>query len=119
MLGTLLQQHKANVWLINTGWSGGAYGTGKRIKLAHTRAMVSAALEGALDDVPTDADPVFGLGVPREVKDVPSEVLNPRRTWTDTAGYDAQAQKLAVMFRRNFERFGEVDSAIKNAGPKA
>ena len=118
MLGRLLEQHKANVWLINTGWSGGPYGTGKRIRLAHTRAMVRAALEGALDDVRTEADPFFGLGIPHEVKDVPSEVLNPRRTWADSAEYDAQAQKLAAMFRKNFERFGEVDSAIKNAGPK-
>ena len=118
MLGKLLEQHKANVWLINTGWSGGPYGTGKRIRLAHTRAMVSAALDGALDDARTEADPVFALGIPHEVKDVPSDVLNPRRTWTDSAAYDAQAQKLAAMFRKNFERFGEVDSAVKNAGPK-
>ncbi|HLA13480.1 MAG TPA: phosphoenolpyruvate carboxykinase (ATP) [Gemmatimonadaceae bacterium] len=118
MLGTLLEQHKSNVWLINTGWSGGAYGTGRRIKLAHTRAIVSAALSGSLDAVPTQPDPVFGLGVPVDVKGVPPEVLEPRRTWSDPAAYDAQAQKLAGMFRKNFERFGEVDSAIKNAGPK-
>ena len=118
MLGTLLEQHKSNVWLINTGWSGGAYGTGRRIKLAHTRAIVSAALSGSLDAVPTQPDPVFGLGVPVDVKGVPPEVLEPRRTWSDPAAYDAQAQKLAGMFRKNFERFGEVDSAIKSAGPK-
>ncbi|MDQ3673496.1 MAG: phosphoenolpyruvate carboxykinase (ATP), partial [Gemmatimonadota bacterium] len=118
MLGKLLEQHESNVWLINTGWSGGAYGTGKRIPLAHTRAMVTAALDGALDGARTEADPVFGLGIPNEVRNVPSDVLNPRRTWTDTAAYDAQAQKLAGMFRKNFERFGEVDSAIRNAGPK-
>ena len=118
MLGKLLEQHKSNVWLINTGWSGGAYGTGRRIKLAHTRAMVTAALGGSLDAVKTEPDPVFGLGIPLEVRDVPSEVLHPRRTWSDPAAYDAQARKLAEMFRKNFERFGEVDSAIKNAGPK-
>ena len=118
MLGMLLEQHKSNVWLINTGWSGGAYGTGRRIKLAQTRAIVSAALSGSLDAVPTQPDPVFGLGVPVDVKGVPPEVLEPRRTWSDPAAYDAQAQKLAGMFRKNFERFGEVDSAIKNAGPK-
>jgi len=118
MLGKLLEQHKSNVWLINTGWSGGAYGTGKRISLSHTRAMVSGALGGLLDTVRTEPDPVFGLGIPSEVKDVPVEVLNPRRTWSDPAAYDAQARKLAGMFRKNFERFGEVDSAIKNAGPK-
>ncbi len=118
MLGKLLDQHKSNVWLINTGWSGGAYGTGKRMKLAYTRAMVSAVLGGALDGVKTEPDPVFGLGIPVEVKDVPAEVLHPRRTWSDGGAYDAQARKLAEMFRKNFEKFGDVDSAIKNAGPK-
>ena len=118
MLGKLLEEHKSNVWLINTGWSGGAYGTGKRMRLAHTRAMVSAAIGGELDGVRTEPDPVFGLGIPVEVKDVPSEVLSPRRTWSDGAAYDAQAKKLAEMFRKNFEKFGNVDAAIKNAGPK-
>ena len=118
MLGKLLEQHKANVWLINTGWSGGAYGTGKRMKLAHTRAMVAAAIGGALDGVSTEPDPVFGLRIPAEVRDVPSEVLIPRRTWTDGGAYDAQAKKLAEMFRKNFEKFGDVDAAIKAAGPK-
>jgi phosphoenolpyruvate carboxykinase (ATP) len=80
--------------------------------------MVTAALDGSLADFPTEADPVFGLGIPTAVRDVPSEVLNPRRCWSDTAAYDAQARKLAGMFRKNFERFGEVDSGIKNAGPK-
>ena len=80
--------------------------------------MVTAALGGSLDAVKTEPDPVFGLGIPLEVRDVPSEVLHPRRTWSDPAAYDAQGQKLAEMFRKNFERFGEVDSAIKNAGPK-
>jgi phosphoenolpyruvate carboxykinase (ATP) len=118
MLGKLLEQHKSKVWLINTGWSGGAYGTGKRIKLAYTRAMIHAALAGDLDSVKTDLDPVFGLAIPAEVKDVPSDVLSPRRTWSDSAAYDAQAKKLAEMFRKNFEKFGDVDSTIKNAGPK-
>ncbi len=118
MLSKLLEQHKSSVWLINTGWSGGAYGTGKRIKLAYTRAMINAALGGDLDKVRTDLDPVFGLAIPAEVKDVPAEVLHPRRTWSDGSAYDAQAKKLAEMFRKNFEKFGDVDSAIKNAGPK-
>ncbi len=117
MLGKLLDEHKSNVWLINTGWSGGAYGTGNRMKLAYTRAMVSAALAGTLDEARTETDPVFGLAIPSEVGNVPSEVLNPRRTWPDTAAYDAQARKLAEMFRKNFEKFGDVDPAIKNAGP--
>jgi phosphoenolpyruvate carboxykinase (ATP) len=118
MLGNLLSSHKANVWLINTGWSGGPYGVGKRMKLAHTRAMVHAALAGELDSVTTNTDPVFGLAVPSEIKGVQSKVLNPRSTWPDPAAYDAQAKNLARMFRENFEKFGSVDSATKNAGPK-
>jgi phosphoenolpyruvate carboxykinase (ATP) len=118
MLGKLLNEHKAHVWLINTGWSGGAYGTGKRIKLSYTRAIARAALAGELDDVKTETDPIFGLSVPVEIRGVPSKVLNPRSTWPDAAGYDAQARKLAAMFRENFETFGSVESAIKNAGPK-
>jgi len=117
MLGKLLDEHKPNVWLVNTGWSGGAYGTGNRMKLAYTRAMVNAALAGTLDEARTETDPVFGLAIPSEVGNVPSEVLNPRRTWPDAAAYDAQARKLAEMFRKNFEKFGDVDPAIKNAGP--
>jgi phosphoenolpyruvate carboxykinase (ATP) len=119
MLGDLLHRHKANVWLINTGWSGGPYGTGHRIKLEYTRAIARAALAGALDKVKTQTDPVFGLAVPTEIKGVPNEVLNPRTTWADPAAYDAQARKLAGMFRDNFEKFGSVEAATKNAGPKA
>lgn len=118
MLGKLLEQHRSSVWLINTGWSGGAYGTGKRMRLSYTRKMVAAAIGGALDSVSTETDPVFGLAIPSEVKEVPSEVLHPRRTWSDGAAYDAQAKKLADMFRKNFEKFGNVDAGIKNAGPK-
>jgi phosphoenolpyruvate carboxykinase (ATP) len=118
MLGKLLKEHAANVWLINTGWSGGAYRAGKRIKLSYTRAIARAALAGELDNVRTETDPVFGLAVPTEIKGVPNKVLNPRATWQDAAAYDAQAKKLAGMFRENFEKFGSVDSAIKNAGPK-
>jgi len=118
MLGELLSQHKSNVWLVNTGWSGGAYGTGKRIRLEYTRAMVQAALAGNLDDAKTDTEPVFGLAIPREVKNVPSEVLNPRKAWPDATAYDSQAKKLAGMFRENFEKFGSVDPGIKNVGPK-
>jgi len=119
MLGDLLRKHKSNVWLINTGWSGGPYGVGKRIKLAYTRAIAHAALHGELDKVKLHTDPVFGLSVPDEIAGVPSSVLKPRDTWSDPAAYDAQAKKLAGMFRDNFEKFGDVDTAIKNAGPKA
>ncbi|HEY3114356.1 MAG TPA: phosphoenolpyruvate carboxykinase (ATP) [Gemmatimonadaceae bacterium] len=119
MLGDLLREHKSNVWLINTGWSGGPYGTGKRIELEHTRAIARAALAGALDKVKTQTDPIFGLAVPTEIAGVPTKVLNPRQTWSDPSAYDAQAKKLASMFKENFEKFGSVEAATKNAGPKA
>ena len=119
MLGALLKQHDAKVWLVNTGWSGGAYGTGKRMKLAHTRSMVRAALAGTLDDAPTTTDQIFGLAVPNAVTDVPTAVLDARGTWPDGAAYDAQARKLAEMFRENFAKFGsEVSPAIAGAGPQ-
>lgn len=118
MLGKLIDQHKSRVWLVNTGWSGGAYGTGKRMKISHTRAMVRAALSGSLDGVPTVTDPVFGLHIPSAVPDVPNEVLTPRSTWSDGAAYDAQAHKLSEMFRKNFEKFGSVDPTIVAAGPR-
>ena len=118
LLGALLDRHGARVWLVNTGWSGGPYGTGSRMKLAYTRAMVRALLEGALDDVAYTPDPVFGLHLPAEVPGVPSELLDPRRTWADGAAYDTQAAKLAGMFRENFARFGSVDPRIAGAGPR-
>ena len=118
MLGKLLKEHDSTVWLINTGWSGGAYGTGKRMKLSHTRSMVRAALAGELKSVKTETDSIFGLSVPLEIEGVPSKVLNSRSTWADAAAYDVQAKKLAKMFRENFDKFGSVDAAIKNAGPK-
>ncbi|MEX2465617.1 MAG: phosphoenolpyruvate carboxykinase (ATP) [Gemmatimonadota bacterium] len=119
MLGERLRATGANVWLVNTGWSGGAYGTGSRMKLKYTRAMVSAALEGALDDVAFTEDPVFGLSVPNSVPEVPSEVLNPRDTWADGDAYDAAAAKLAGMFKENFKKFAaELSDDIKAAGPR-
>jgi len=118
MLGDLLREHKSNVWLVNTGWSGGPYGVGKRMKLGYTRAMVRAALSGTLDGTPDKVDPIFGLAVPLGIPDVPSSVLEPRDTWSDEAAYDLQAKKLAGMFRTNFEKFGGASDSIKNAGPK-
>ncbi len=119
MLGERLREHGSNVWLVNTGWSGGGYGVGSRMKLSYTRAMVRAALDGALDDVETTADPVFGLHVPVEVPHVPPKVLNPRGTWAEGADYDAAAEKLATMFRENFGQFeAQVDDEVKSAGPK-
>ena len=87
------------------------------MKLAYTRAMISAALSGALDGSELRVDPVFGLGVPTEISGVPTDVLDPRGTWPDSAAYDAQAKKLAGMFRANFEKFGSASDAIKSAGP--
>ncbi len=119
MLGELLRKHGSQVWLVNTGWSGGAYGVGKRMKLSHTRAMVRAAVGGKLGGVETKTDPIFGLHMPVAIDGVPSEVLDPRLTWSDGAQYDAQAQKLAGMFRENIRKFGDAVSAeILNAGPK-
>jgi len=118
MLGELLREHDAKVWLVNTGWSGGAYGVGKRMKLSYTRSMIRAVLDGSLDKAPVREDPIFGLSVPTEVEGVPHGVLDPRATWPDGAAYDAQAKKLAGMFRKNFEKFGQESDAIKSAGPQ-
>ena len=120
MLGQLLDQHQdANVWLVNTGRSGGAYGVGARMKIGYTRAMVRAALDGSLASAPTTVDPVFGLAVPQGIAGVPAEVLDARGTWKDTASYDAQATKLAGMFRENMKKFGSaVSDKILAAGPK-
>ncbi len=119
MLGEKIARHRARVWLVNTGWTGGPYGTGARMKIAFTRAMIRAALAGALDDVPYENDPLFNLDVPTACPGVPSDVLQPRRTWPDAAAYDRQAEKLARMFAENFKAFeGEVTSAVKAAGPR-
>jgi len=105
LLGERIAKHNVTCWLVNTGWSGGPYGVGSRMKIAHTRAMVNAAIEGRLADVPCREEPFFGLHIPQAVPDVPSEVLNPRDAWPDKAAYDAQARKLAVLFSQNFARF--------------
>jgi phosphoenolpyruvate carboxykinase (ATP) len=118
MLGERIEEHAPGVWLVNTGWTGGKYGTGHRMKLSHTRAMVTAALTGALDDVETRQDPMFGLHVPVSVPGVPNDVLDPRATWPDRNAYDEQARTLAKMFRDNFTKFEkDVSDAVKKAGP--
>ncbi len=118
MLGEKIEQHDAQCWLVNTGWTGGPYGVGSRMKLSYTRAMVDAALSGRLDNVPTRPDPIFGLQVPESIPGVPDEVLMPRGTWSDPEAYDEQAKKLAAMFRENFEKFAaEVSEAVRAAGP--
>ena len=120
MLGKLIDEHGSQVWLLNTGWTGGAFGVGSRHRIAHTRAMVAAMLTGELAKAACNRDPVFGLDIPCEIRGVPAEVLNARETWKDKGAYDAAAKNLAEQFRRNFEKFGAFASdAVKNAGPKA
>jgi phosphoenolpyruvate carboxykinase (ATP) len=118
MLGERIAKHGSKVWLVNTGWTGGAYGTGSRMKLSHTRAMLRAALSGDLDRSRFARDPVFGFDVPSSVPGVPDSVLSPRSTWTDPKAYDAQAKKLATMFQQNFEQYrAEAPAGVAGAGP--
>jgi phosphoenolpyruvate carboxykinase (ATP) len=118
-LGNRIARHNSRVWLVNTGWTGGAYGVGSRMKIAHTRAMIRAALAGELDTAAYDTDPIFNLEVPRAVPGVPSEVLNPRNTWKNAADYDQQARKLAQMFVDNFKTFeAEAAADVTAAGPR-
>jgi phosphoenolpyruvate carboxykinase (ATP) len=120
LLGRKIAQHQVQCWLINTGWTGGPYGVGHRMKIAHTRAMVNAALDGQLDDANFVEDPIFGIQVPTSCPNVPAEVLIPRNTWQDGAAYDAQADKLAKMFADNFRQFeDQVSPAVLDAGPRA
>ncbi|MGE0609832.1 MAG: phosphoenolpyruvate carboxykinase (ATP) [Pirellulales bacterium] len=119
LLAEKTRQHKAQVWLVNTGWSGGRFGAGSRIKLPHTRAIIDAIHSGALARNPTQEDPVFGLAVPTHCPGVPSEILVPRATWSDPADYDATAHKLSGLFQANFAKYADVASAaIAAAGPK-
>lgn len=118
LLGEKIDKHNVNVWLVNTGWTGGPYGVGSRMKLAYTRAMVNAALDGDLDNIATETDPIFGLAVPVSCPGVPGDVLNPRSTWADKEAYNAQARKLAEMFKENFEQFASsVAEEVRGAGP--
>ncbi|HZU14245.1 MAG TPA: phosphoenolpyruvate carboxykinase (ATP) [Chloroflexota bacterium] len=121
MLGERLRRYRSTVWLINTGWTGGPYGEGRRIDIAATRAMVRAALDGSLQNVPTYRDEHFGLSVPEHVPGVPGEILHPRETWDDPAAYDRQAAKLAGMFRENFSKnfADQVPESVTAAGPRA
>ncbi|MEQ1730543.1 MAG: phosphoenolpyruvate carboxykinase (ATP), partial [Vicinamibacterales bacterium] len=120
LLGEKIARHNAQVWLVNTGWTGGPHGVGSRMRIRFTRAMIAAALGGALDGVRYDTHPVFNLPVPQSCPDVPPEVLNPRGTWADKAAYDAQAAKLARMFRDNFKTFeSSVSADVVAAGPHA
>jgi len=118
MLADRIKKHGSDVWLLNTGWTGGPYGVGSRFKLAYTRAMVNAIHDGSLKSVKTVEHPVFGLHMPVAVPGVPAEVLDPRNTWKDKAAYDAKAKELAAKFRENDRKFSITD-AVRNAGPKA
>ena len=120
LLGKKIAEHESNVWLLNTGWSGGPYGIGSRFKLPYTRAFVTAALNGTLNDVEFVKEPFFGLAIPKSCPGVPSEVLNPRDTWADKAAYDEAAKKLVASFEQNFRKYAAQTAAeIVNAGPKA
>ena len=120
MLSKKMKDANVTVWLINTGWTGGAYGTGSRMKLKYTRAMITAALNGELDAVPFVNHDVFGIAIPQECPNVPAEILNPRNTWEDTALYDVKAVELAQKFKANFEKFEEfANEEILAGAPKA
>ena len=119
LLGERIARHGVDVWLVNTGWSGGPYGVGQRMKIAYTRAMVRAALDGSLAKVPTAEDPVFGLAVPVACPGVPAEVLDARSSWKDRSAYDAMAKKLAAMFAANFASLGaEGTPEVVAGGPR-
>ncbi len=118
LLSEKMKKHGAEAWLVNTGWSGGAYGVGSRMKLSYTRAIIDAIHSGSLSEVPTVVDPVFGVLVPQECERVPSEILVPQNTWADKAAFVSTAKKLAALFHKNFEKFAEGSSEeICSAGP--
>jgi phosphoenolpyruvate carboxykinase (ATP) len=118
LLGEKVSAHRSTSWLVNTGWTGGPFGTGSRMKIAHTRALIRAALSGELAEVPTRQDPIFGLHVPVACPEVPPDILDPRKTWSDGTAYDARARELAAAFRTNFEKFRATAPAeVAAAGP--
>ncbi|MEJ7604406.1 MAG: phosphoenolpyruvate carboxykinase (ATP), partial [Kofleriaceae bacterium] len=119
MLAEKLRKHGAQTWLVNTGWSGGAYGTGSRIKLKYTRAIIDAIHSGTLGAVPTVEDAVFGFAVPTSCAEVPAEILVPRNTWADKAAYDDKAKKVGLLFKENFKKYeGQASAEVRAGGPK-
>ncbi len=119
MLGARMKTHDVKVWLVNTGWNGGPYGVGSRIKLSYTRAMITAALNGTLDNVKFETHPVFGLESPVTCNNVPTIILNSRNSWTDKSAYDDKANELAKQFTKNFEKFAaHASMEILKASPK-
>jgi phosphoenolpyruvate carboxykinase (ATP) len=119
LLGKQMDAHQSACWLVNTGWSGGPYGVGQRMKISYTRAMIRAILNGSLAQTATTPDPIFGVGIPVSCPDVPSEVLQPRNTWTDKDAYDRQARDLARRFNENFKKYeAGVSEAVRAVAPK-
>jgi len=118
MLGERIDAHHVQVYLVNTGWSGGPYGVGKRMKLSFTRAMISAALNGTLEKAFYRQDPVFGILIPETVPGVPATILQPRGTWADPVAYDTAARALAARFHQNFIKFTDIATGIRSAGPQ-
>jgi phosphoenolpyruvate carboxykinase (ATP) len=118
MLGERIAKHRVACWLVNTGWTGGPYGMGERIKIGYTRAMIRAALNGHLEDVKFEPDPTFGVMIPAECPDIPREILKPRNLWLDPLLYDAKARELAERFARNFEQFGDAPAEVLASGPR-
>jgi phosphoenolpyruvate carboxykinase (ATP) len=120
VLAEKIDEFSPRVWMINTGWTGGPYGVGHRIRIPHTRAMLNAALDGLLDDVEYREDPVFALQVPVAIQGVPDEILIPRNTWKDEAAFDVQAKRLAAMFQENFAKYAAgMSQAVGESGPRA
>jgi len=119
LLADRIKDHRTECWLVNTGWTGGPFGVGYRMKIGYTRALLNAALVGSLGKVEMWNDPIFGFQVPSEALGVPSEILNPRNTWSNPSDYDAQAKKLAVLFHNNFEQFKDQSpDRVLAAGPQ-
>jgi phosphoenolpyruvate carboxykinase (ATP) len=119
MLADKIEQHQASAWLVNTGWTGGSYGTGSRIRLAYTRAIIDAIHSGQLANVPTTTEPVFGLAIPTSCPGVPTDLLMPRNTWLKPAAYDAKALHLAKLFQANFAQYADqATPEVQAAGPR-
>jgi phosphoenolpyruvate carboxykinase (ATP) len=119
LLAAKMREQNVDVWLVNTGWTGGPYGEGHRMSIKHTRAIIDAIHDGSLKDAKTTEDPIFGLAIPTTCPNVPDEVLVPKNTWKDPSKYDATAKKLAGLFHENFKKYADQASqAILKAGPR-
>jgi len=120
LLAEKIRKHRVNCWLVNTGWTGGPYGEGRRMEIRYTRALLNAALDGTLNRAQYEQDPIFGVQVPTSCPGVPEKVLSPRNTWSDKEAYDRKADHLAELFVKNFRQFEDhAPPEVKAAGPKA